>query len=134
LPGPWQAKHADASVIDACTLSFGRGGYFFGERKKRSPTNTSANIINPSVLFTALFYHKPEGLREKIGICGRESAYGEFPERRMEKREVHDEVPGPHQELPGYYPFPSSPLPGNSLKASALVRGTKRPDRRRVFN
>jgi len=43
--------------MGACTLSLGRGGYFFEDRKKRSPSNTNANMINPSVFFIALSYH-----------------------------------------------------------------------------
>jgi hypothetical protein len=45
------------SVIALCTSSFGRGGYFLEERKKRSPRTASAKMINPNVFFMLRLYH-----------------------------------------------------------------------------
>jgi hypothetical protein len=50
-------------------LLFGRGGYFFEERAKSSPSSTNANMINPSVFFIAAFYHNESSKKgPKIGL------------------------------------------------------------------
>ena len=70
-------------------------------------------MMNPSLLFMAPFYHKPGDLTGMIGHPWQEDPdMASSRRRRMEKRGVYDEVPGPNQDFAWVHcPFSRSLFP-----------------------
>jgi len=69
-------------------------------------------MMNPRVPFMTPFYHKPGSLAGTIGTITGNPDVASSRRRRMEKRVIHDEVLGPHQEFAWVHcPFSRSLFP-----------------------